>query len=91
MPSELMIHIEEYNRRKEINSDEAFALAYYNAAWHRMKRMPKLEKLMKDRENARKEQQRQKRPQTAEDMLAMAMRLNAKNGGLTKGGGTEWQ
>lgn len=85
MPSELIMHVEEYNRQKEIEADEAFTLAYYNAAWQRSKRMPKLDRLLEMRK-----EQRQLKPkgkeQTPEQMLAMAMRLNARNGGLTKGG-----
>lgn len=84
------MYIEEYNRQKEIESDEAFALAYYNAAWQRSKRMPSLKKLLEDRKQAR-ESHSPKQPQTDEQMLAMAMRLNARNGGLTKGGETTWQ
>lgn len=84
-PAELVMHLEEYNRRKEIESDEAFALAYYNAAWQRSKRMPKLQKLLDDRKKQRQAKS-PKRAQTPEEMLAMAMRLNARNGGITKGG-----
>jgi hypothetical protein len=85
MPVELMMHVEEYNRQKSIESDEAFSLAYYNAAWQRSKRMPKLERLLEMRKEQR-ESKHESKEQTPEQMLAMAMRLNARNGGLTRGG-----
>ncbi|WP_147433380.1 hypothetical protein [Paenibacillus ginsengarvi] len=75
-PRELTLHVEAYNERRQIEREDIIRQAYYTAAWQRGKKMPKLEKVL---ESIRPKQEQ--RPQTPEEMLAVAMRLHSENGG----------
>lgn len=73
-PYELNVYIEEFYHNKEIESKNDITIAYMTAYWHRVKKMPDLNKLL-DRKAPVKKQQ------TDENMLATIRALNAALGG----------
>lgn len=77
-PHELAISIEEYQKRELYQHRERITAAYMGAYLQRVKRMPKLEKLIGD-------QPKKKKPMTDRQMLDMIRLLNKKIGGKEVG------
>ena len=69
-PYELFVSIEVFEDKEKERSKELIAQAYYTAALSRMKKIPKLKDLLKE-----------KKKQTAKEMLEAVKRLNAMMGG----------
>lgn len=69
-PFELFISVEAFEDREKERSKELITQAYYTEAFARMKKLPKLKDLLKE-----------KKKQTNEEMLAMVKNLNAMMGG----------
>lgn len=74
-PHELNLHIEAYRERMEHESENDLVSAYLTAYYHRVKRMPDLKKLLKDN--------KPKKSQTSEQMLAEIKKMNAELNGAT--------
>lgn len=72
-PHELNLHIQEYNRRLQQDSEEGLILAYLTAYWQRVKRMPDLKGIL----NKIKKQE----PMSDEQLLAQIKAINAQMGG----------
>lgn len=70
-PKELMMIVEAYNHRQQIEQRNLITNAYLSAAWHRAQRMPRLSEIL----NKIKPKEPPK-PQTPEEMLAIAKRLH---------------
>lgn len=79
-PYEFFILVEGYTEREEERSKELIAQAYYTEAFSRMKKLPKLEKIL----NASKP----KKKQTDEEMLRVVEELNRRLGGEIIGSST---
>ncbi|RJE88627.1 hypothetical protein D3P07_11580 [Paenibacillus sp. 1011MAR3C5] len=75
-PRELMLQAAVYSEKAEHEHQEKTAIAYLTAALYRAEKMPRLESLLKKNEAPKTKQN-----QTPEEMLAVAMRLNAGNKG----------
>lgn len=71
-PYELNIYMDSYADIEKERSKELIIQAYYTEAFARMKKLPKLKDLLKDKE---------KKKQTDEEMLAVVKKLNAMMGG----------
>lgn len=74
-PYELIIHIEEYNRKAEFDNEERITLAYLGANLQRAKRMPELKKLIGKKEKPK--------ATTDESMLAEIKKMHAAMDGTT--------
>lgn len=74
-PHELNLHIEAYRERTDRENENDLVTAYLTAYWQRVKRMPDLKKLLKDN--------KPKKVQTPEEMLAVVKKEHAKMGGTT--------
>ena len=72
-PYEFFILVEAYTEDEEERSKELIIQAYYTEAFARMKKLPKLEKIL----NSTKP----KKKQTDEEMLRVVEELNRKLGG----------
>lgn len=72
-PYELTIYVEAFTDKLKFEAKERITQSWMTAAFYRSKKMPKLEKLLKDMDG--------KQAQTPEDMLEVVKRLNAKFGG----------
>lgn len=79
-PYEFFILVEGYTEREEERSKGLIAQAYYTEAFARMKKLPKLEKIL----NASKP----KKKQTDEEMLRVVEELNRRLGGEIIGSST---
>lgn len=80
-PRELALRAEVYGEAQEAARKDAISTAYLTAALSRAEKMPRLEKLLEKTETKPK-------AQSPEEMLAIAMRLNAGNkGGIVRGEG----
>ena len=79
-PYEFFILVESYTEREEERGKELIIQAYYTEAFARMKKLPKLEKIL----NSTKP----KRKQTDEEMLRIVEKLNKKLGGEVIGSST---
>ena len=79
-PYEFFILVESYTEREEERGKELIIQAYYTEAFARMKKLPKLEKIL----NSTKP----KRKQTDEEMLRVVEGLNKKLGGEVIGSST---
>lgn len=75
-PHELNLHIQEYNRRLQQDSEEGLILAYLTAYWQRVKRMPDLKGIL----NKIKKPE----PMSDEQLLAQIKAINAQMGGKTE-------
>lgn len=73
-PFELNVHIEEFYLAKENEMKDNITMAYMNAYWHRVKKMPNLNKLLGQDSQAKKQQ-------SDKEMLATVRALNAALGG----------
>ena len=73
-PLELFISIEAFEDREKERSKEILIQAYYTESFARMKKLPKLKDLLKE-----------KKKQTNEQMLEVVKRLNAMMGGEPMG------
>lgn len=73
-PRELEIYIDAYVENLKLNHERMITYAYMGAYLQRAKRMPRLDKLLEDKN---------KKARTAEDMLEMIKGLNASFGGDT--------
>lgn len=78
-PHELNLYIEEYNLRKQEESEIRLVQAYLGAYWQRVKKMPSLQSVLKD--------MKPRKTQTDEQMLAQIKAINAAMGGNVKEGG----
>ena len=74
-PFELFICIESFEDKETERSKELIIQAYYTEAFARMKKLPKLKDLLKE-----------KKKQSNEEMLEAVKRLNAMMGGEVIGG-----
>ena len=74
-PFELNIIIECYVDKQTNKYKDLITQAYFTAYFQRVKKMPKLEKLLNDVER------KQKKKQTAEEMFEVVKRLNSALGG----------
>ena len=72
-PYEFFILVEAYTEREEERSKELIIQAYYTETFARMKKLPKLEKIL----NSTKP----KKKQTDEEMLRVVEELNKRLGG----------
>lgn len=72
-PYEFFILIEAYTENEEERSKELIIQAYYTETFRRMKKLPKLEKILKSN--------KPKKKQTDEEMLRIVEELNRKLGG----------
>ena len=69
-PFELFVCIESFEDKEKERSKELIIQAYYTEAFARMKKLPKLKDLLKE-----------KKEQTDEEMLEVVKKLNAMMGG----------
>lgn len=76
-PYEFFILVEAYTENEEERSKELIIQAYYTEAFARMKKLPKLDKIL----NSTKP----KKKQTAEEMLRVVEELNRRLGGEVVG------
>ena len=76
-PLELSLYADVYVDNRKENIKEMITHAYTTAYLHRVKKMPKLEKMIKDVDNTTKKH----KPQTAEEMLEVVKMLNKAFGG----------
>ena len=74
-PYEFFLCIESYAEVEEERSKQLIAQAYYTEVFARMKKLPKLKDLLKDK----------KKKQTTDEMLATVKKLNAMFGGEVNG------
>ena len=74
-PFELFICIESFEDKEKERSKELIIQAYYTEAFARMKKLPKLKDLLKE-----------KKKQSNKEMLEVVKRLNAMMGGEVIGG-----
>ena len=74
-PYELFICMESYSEVEKENSKKLIVQAYYTEAFARMKKLPKLKDLLKE-----------KKKQSNAEMLEAVKRLNAMMGGEVIGG-----
>ena len=74
-PYEFFLCVEGYCEAEEERSKQLIAQAYYVEAFARMKKLPKLKDLLKDK----------KKKQTTDEMLATVKKLNAMFGGEVNG------
>ncbi|MBO9597846.1 MAG: hypothetical protein J7559_08535, partial [Cohnella sp.] len=72
-PRELILHVEEYNERLIRDRNDRVSQAYMTAYLHRVKKMPKLEKLL---ERNRPKKSQSNAPQTPEEQLQAALHWN---------------
>lgn len=72
-PYEFFILVEAYTEDEEERSKELIIQAYYTESFARMKKLPKLDKILKST--------KPKRKQTDEEMLRVVEELNRKLGG----------
>lgn len=77
-----MLVVEDYNEKRQLQREDAVTQAYYTAAFQRMGKVPKLERVLEGMRPKKKARQ-----QTPEEMLAMAKRFNSANGGVIRGEG----
>lgn len=73
-PYELTIYMESYADKEKERSKELIIQAYYTEAFARMKKLPKLKDLLKD-----------KKKQTDDEMLEAVKKLNQMLGGEVNG------
>ena len=73
-PYELTICMESYADKEKERSKELIIQAYYTEAFARMKKLPKLKDLLKD-----------KKKQTDDEMLQVVKKLNSLLGGEVNG------
>ena len=76
-PYEFFLYIESYAEVEEERSKQLIAQAYYTEVFARMKKLPKLEKIL----NSTKP----KKKQTDEEMLEVVKKLNSMFGGEING------
>ncbi len=69
-PYELFIYMQAFEEKEKEHSKEILIQAYYIEAFARMKKLPKLKDLLKE-----------KKEQTDEEMLEVVKKLNAMMGG----------
>ena len=79
-PYEFFVLVETYSEREEERGKELIIQAYYTEAFARMKKLPKLEKILNSTKSKRK--------QTDEEMLRVVERLNKRLGGEIIGSST---
>lgn len=79
-PYEFFVLVEAYTENEEERSKELIIQAYYTEAFARIKKLPKLEKIL----NSTKP----KKKQTDEEMLRVVEELNRKLGGEVIGSST---
>lgn len=79
-PYEFFILVEAYTENEEERSKELIIQAYYTEAFARMKKLPKLDKILNSTKSKRK--------QTDEEMLRVVEELNRKLGGEIIGSST---
>lgn len=77
-PRELMLIVEEYNHRLLQKREDMIIQAYFTAAWHRARRMPRLKKVLEDIRD-----KTIPKAQTPEQMLQIVKKLHSA---MTKGG-----
>lgn len=77
-PYEFFILVEAYIENEEERSKELIIQAYYTEAFARMKKLPKLEKILNSTKSKKK--------QTDEEMLRVVEELNRRLGGEVVGG-----
>lgn len=77
-----MLYVDDYNERQrkeqevqQQDRENAIVAAYLNALWQRSKKMPKLKKVLAD---MKPKDPKSLTPQTPEQMLAAAMRWQAR-------------
>lgn len=75
-PYEFFLCIESYAEVEEERSKQLIIQAYYTEAFARMKKLPRLKDLLKDK----------KKKQTTDEMLETVKKLNAMFGGEINGG-----
>ena len=73
-PFELFVCIESFEDKEKERSKELIIQAYYTEAFARMKKLPKLKDLLKD-----------KKKQTDDEMLQVVKKLNSMLGGEVNG------
>lgn len=73
-PFEIEAIIKMFNKRTQIEQQNDMVCAYLTAYWHRVKKMPSLNEVLKDTTVKSKKQ-------TAEDMLEEIKRINTALGG----------
>ena len=73
--------VDSYIQKNKRDREERIIQAYMTAAWQRAKKMPELDKFLKDLEE--KERRNSGEPQTPESMLEVVKMLNAQFGGTT--------
>lgn len=73
-PFELFVCIESFEDKEKERSKELIIQAYYTEAFARMKKLPKLKDLLKD-----------KKKQTDDEMLEVVKKLNSMLGGEVNG------
>lgn len=74
-PRELMYVVETHNWQLEQQFERDVTVAWLNAGWHRTKKMPRLDQVIKKKKTNKQ--------QSPEQMLAMIQQLNASMGGKT--------
>jgi hypothetical protein len=74
-PYELNLCISDYNEKQKVLNDEKVTLTYLGAYWQRIKKLPRLEKILG------KEQP--KKQMTPEEMFNVVKKLNGAFGGST--------
>lgn len=77
-PYELNLYIYAHNKREVNLREEGLINAYANAYWGRVKKMPRLDDLLK-----KSNESRVKKPQSDKQMLQMVKNLNAAFGGTS--------
>lgn len=73
-PHELSILTNAYVERMKREQDQQIIIAYLNAYWHRVKKMPNLKDVLHGKE-------KEKRKKSPEEMLEIVKQLNAAFGG----------
>ena len=79
-PHELNLCIDAHNKRESNLREEGLINAYANAYWSRVKKMPRLDDLLKKTNGAKS-----RKPQSDNQMLQAVKKLNAAFGGGTSG------
>jgi tRNA splicing ligase len=76
-PYELILAINVHNEKQKQKSEDEITLAYLNAYWQRVNKLPSLKKILGN------EQQPVKKEMTAEEMLKEVMKINKVSGGTS--------
>jgi hypothetical protein len=77
-PRELSVLVEAFEEKSKREQEAQLTTAYLTAYWHRVKKMPSLKEVLGIKK-------KEKRKQTAEEMLETVKRLNEMFGGSVKG------